>query len=211
MVKRKFKKPVIYAGYVVAFVALIGSIYLIESALSKALFKVKDDDYKYVTDTILDDEKPVVNLGDKIVRPYKDNNVKVIKGFYDYQADAEKQQNAIIFHTDTYFQNSGVAYGGVPTFEVVSILDGTVIDVKDDNLLGKIVEVKHSNDMISVYQSLSEVAVKKDDNIKQGQTIGKSGTSNFGSNLDDHLHFEIIYKGASVNPENYYDRLIKDL
>lgn len=56
--------------------------------------------------------------------------------------------------------NSGVDYGGKENFEVVSILDGTVIDVKEDDLLGKIVEIRHSNEMISVYQSLSEVTVK---------------------------------------------------
>ena len=112
---------------------------------------------------------------------------------------------------NTYLQNTGVIYGCNDTFDVVSILDGTVIDVKEDNLLGKIVEVKHSNDMISIYQSLSEVLVKKDDIIKQGDVIGKSGTSNMFRDIGNHLYFELIYKGKNVNPEEYYDKKIEEL
>lgn len=211
MGNRKLKKPVIYAGYVISIAVIIGLVYTIESAISKSIFKPNDDDFKYVTKTILEDDIPVVGQSDVIIRPYHDTEVKVIKGYYDYLADAANQEGALIFHADTYFQNSGVAYGGKDNFEVLSILDGTIIDVKEDPLLGKIVEIRNSNDMISVYQSLSEVIVKKDDQVKKGDIIGKSGTSAFGSNLNDHLHFELIYKGQNVNPEEYYDKNIKDL
>ena len=51
------------------------------------------------------------------------------------------------------------------TFEVIAVLDGTVINIKDDELLGKIVEVQHENNLVSSYQSLGEVSVKKNDFI----------------------------------------------
>ncbi len=53
--------------------------------------------------------------------------------------------------------------------------------------------------------------VKKDDVVKQGDIIGKSGTSNFSKDLGDHLHFELIYKGQAVNPEEYYEKELGDL
>ncbi|MFA5603781.1 MAG: M23 family metallopeptidase [Bacilli bacterium] len=211
MEKRVLKKGVVYAGYVTGILLVVGLIYVIEISISKNIFKPEDDDYDYVSKTIVEEETPVVNVEKVIKRPYMNEEIKIIKGYYDYLADNAKQEISIIYHADTYYQNSGVDYGGVEKFDIISILDGTVIDVKEDNLLGKIVEIKHSNDMISVYQSLSEVMVKKDDPVIQGQIIGKSGNSNFSKDLGDHLHFEFIYKGQAVNPEEYYEKGLGDL
>jgi len=109
-------------------------------------------------------------------------------------------------------QNSGVDYSiGNDSFDVNAILDGTVISVKEDALFGNVVEIRHSNDMISVYQSLGTVNVKKDDVVKQGDVIGTSGLSNIDKELGNHLHFEILHNGQVVNPENYYDKQLKDL
>ena len=108
-------------------------------------------------------------------------------------------------------QNSGVDYGMDSEFEVVSILDGTVTEVNDDEIMGKTVKVKHSNDLISVYQSMGNVDVKVNDVVSQGSILGKSGTSNVSSDLGNHLHFELYYQGSVVNPENYYDKLVGEL
>ena len=110
---------------------------------------------------------------------------------------------------NTYLQNSGVSFGGKENFDVTAILDGTVSSVDEDELLGKIVEVKHDNNLISVYQSLSTVDVKKGDTVKQGQVLGKSGTSNVEKDLGDHLHFELIDNGQTVNPNEYFDQKVK--
>lgn len=210
MIKRRLKKPVIYAIYGIAAVVLLGSVYLIQRAVSKDNFN-PDDDYEYVSETIFDDEVPVINVNDVIIRPYTDQAISIVKNFYDYKSEAAKQETSLVYYENTYLQNSGVSYGGKDAFNILAILDGTVIDVKDDKLLGKIVEIRHSNDMISVYQSLSEVSVKKDAVIKQGDAIGKSGTSNISKELNSHLYFEFIYKGQNVNPEDYYDKKVSDL
>lgn len=94
---------------------------------------------------------------------------------------------------------------------MISILDGTVISVEDNDILGTTVEVRHSNDLISIYQSLADVAVKKDDQIIQGQIIAKSGVSNINKDLGNHLHFELYYKGKIVNPEEYYNKSVDEL
>ena len=125
--------------------------------------------------------------------------------------EADKQKDAIIYYENTYMQNSGVDYKSEEVFDVVSILDGTVIEVKEDAILGNVVQIKHTNDIISVYQSLSEVDVKKDDKILAGQIIGKSGQSNINKDIGNHLHFELYYQGQIVNPEEYYDKNVEDL
>lgn len=210
MKKYKLKKPAIIGIYGTALVAFLGIMFVVEKSFFDQ--SLKDTDYDYVSQTIFDKDVPVVSTTPTIIRPYTDKEVKIVKDFYDYQADEEKQKNSIIYYESTYLQNSGISYGGKEkAFDVVAILDGIVVDVKDDKTLGKIVEVRHSNDMISVYQSLSEVTVKKDDEIKQGTIIGKSGSSNISKELNNHLHFELIIKGQVVNPEKYYDKKVDEL
>ena len=177
MTKRRLKKSVVPFLYAMVAILFVGSIYLIETAISNNSFQ-QDEDYDYVSETIFENETPVINTEVTIVRPYNDSNVQIVKNYYDYTGEAKDQENALIYHENMYLQNSGVAYAGTEDFDIVAILDGQVIDVKQDNLLGTIVQIKHDNDMISIYQSLADVSVKKDDVVTQGQIIGKSGTSN---------------------------------
>lgn len=210
MTKRRLKKSVVPMLYVMAIVAVLGCAYMIESVISNQKFN-DDDHYGRVSDTVIEDSKPVVGEEEaiqKVIRPYNDGNVKIVKGFYDYTKTSEEQQSALIYHDNTYIQNSGVCYGGVDSFDVIAVMDGTVIEVKEDNLLGKIVQIKHEGELVSVYQSLGNVNIKKDDVIKQGDIIGTSGTSNINKDLNNHLSFELIKAGAIVNPEDLYDKTL---
>ena len=108
-------------------------------------------------------------------------------------------------------QNSGVDYVSSNTFDVVSVLDGTVISVEENDLLGTTIEVRHSNNLISVYQSLSDVVVEENMVVVQGQVLAKSGTSNINKELGNHLHFELYYNGEIVNPEEYYNKNVDEL
>lgn len=210
MKKYRLKKPAVIGMYGLALVAFLATMFVVENSFFEG--DLSDPDYDYVSQTIFDKDIPVVNTTITLIRPYTDTNVKIVKDFYDYQADEEKQKNSLIYYESTYLQNSGVSYGGTSeAFDVVTILDGVVVDVKEDSTLGTIVEIRHSNDIVSVYQSLSEVTVKKDDEVKQGTIIGKSGLSNISKELNNHLHFELIIKGQIVNPEAYYDKKVDEL
>ena len=172
-----------------------------------------EEDIEYVNSSIIDDDekdREVIKEDVKMVKPYTDENVQVLKYFYDYQANADSQEKSILYHENTYIQNSGMDFGLENTFDVVSVLDGTVVDVREDELLGTVVEIKHDNDFISSYQSLSEVSVKKNDTVKQGQVIGKSGTNTIDQDLGNHLHFELYKSGEVVDPSKYFDQVISD-
>lgn len=210
MTKRKLKRSVVYSIYGVVLVGLFGVLYFVGSTNNSSVLN-EGDDIRYVSKTIFDKTLPVVSSDKKIVKPFVASEIKLVKAFYDYQADASEQEKALIFNENTYIQSSGVSYGGKEGFEVVSILDGTVVDVKEDSLLGTVVEISHGNEIISIYQSLSTVNVKKDDVISQGQVIGISGKSNIDKELGDHLYFELIINGINVNPENYYDKKVNEL
>lgn len=210
MTKRKLKKPVLYGIYSCAALLAFSTIYVVESNLLKG--NKPEERPAHVSKTIFEENIPVVNTEETIlIRPYTDQEIQIVKSYYDYQAEATIQENSLIYHENTYLQNSGVSYGGKENFDVVAVLDGTVTDIKEDNLLGKIIEIKHDNNTISTYQSLSEVSVNKNDTVKQGMIIGKSGTCNISKELNSHLTFELIIKGQIVNPENYYDKKISEL
>lgn len=206
MESRRLKKSAVYVIYSIGIIALIGTIYLIEKSIAKDSFKEDKTNYEYVSKTIFDQSIPVMNeeSGIQIIRPFTDNNVKIVKNYYDYKGEEESQKNSIFFHKDTYMQSTGISYGGVDEFDVVSVLDGTVINVKEDELLGNIVEIKHDNNITTVYQSLKDVTVKKDDRITQGQVIAKAGTSNIDTSLKNHVYFELIKDGKIVNPEDSF-------
>ena len=210
MKNRKLKKSVVYGLYVFGFVFLLGVIYAIESYVLTTRYR-DPEDIDFVNKTVFEEEIPVVNTEKVLIRPYSNSEIKILKGFYDPNADTNSQQNSLIYYENTYLPNSGVSYGGVDNFDVLAVYDGTVTSIKQDNLLGTIVTINHDNNMISIYQSLGEVLVKENQVINQGDIIGKSGVCNIEKDLNNHLHFELILNGTVVNPELYYDKKISEL
>ena len=212
MIKTKLKRITVPAIYATALLVFGTSMYLVQRVVNTQKFETNGEmeyvDKEIVTDNIY---VPVVVQTNIIARPYYNGAVTINKTFYDYNKTAEEQENSIIFYENTYMQNSGIDYSSDIVFDVVSILDGTVIDVKNDNVMGTIVEIRHTNELISVYQSLSEVTVKVDDKVVQGQVIGKSGKSNLNVDIENGLHFELYYMGEIVNPASYYDKSLTDL
>ncbi len=211
MKKLRLKKGAIIGAYLIAFSLTGMSAFYVSQNMQAN--NPTEEDIEYVNSSIIDDDekdREVIKEDVKMVKPYTDENVQVLKYFYDYQANADSQEKSILYHENTYIQNSGMDFGLENTFDVVSVLDGTVVDVREDELLGTVVEIKHDNDFISSYQSLSEVSVKKNDTVKQGQVIGKSGTNTIDQDLGNHLHFELYKSGEVVDPSKYFDQVISD-
>ncbi len=201
---RPFVLPTVYAFSVLT---LVLSIYYAANTLKSS----SDDYYTYVTDAIVNTDVPVIATETKLIRPYTNTEVTIGKKYYDYKGKEEDQENSITYYENTYMQNAGVSYVLKDTFDVVSVLDGTVIDVKEDEVLGKTITIKHDDKLTSTYQSLSEVNVKKDDEVTQGQVIGKSGTNKLEKDLGNHLYFELTVDSTSVNPEEYYDKKVNEI
>ena len=186
---------------IVAILVLIPVLTVI--IFSKESMKKTND---LVTTDTISDTVPVINETRKMINPYTDSSVTISKSYYDYKGEATEQEKSITVYENTYIQNTGIDYVSTNTFDVISVLDGTVVTVKEDELLGKVIEVKHDNGLITSYQSLSEITVQKNDKIKQGQVIGKSGTNKLDKEIGNHLHFEIYENGSSVNPINYLNK-----
>ncbi len=211
MIKTKLKKLTVPAIYIVALLVFGTSMYLVQKIVNTSNFKTNER-IEYVDNEIVNDNLyvPVVVQTNIIQRPFNYGNVTINKSFYDYNKSQEEQEKSIIFYENTYMQNSGVSYKSTENFEITSILDGTVIEVTNNKILGTTIKIRHDNDLVSTYQSLSQVNVNVDDFVSRGQIIGMSGTSSL-YNKDYNLHFELTHQGKNINPEECYDRSTDEL
>ncbi|WP_226638196.1 M23 family metallopeptidase [Novosphingobium profundi] len=83
----------------------------------------------------------------------------------------------------------------------VAPADGTVIlaaDSKPFSLEGHLLMIDHGNGLNSAFLHCSEIDVKVGDTVRQGQVIGKIGSS--GRATGPHLHWSIKWKDARVDP-----------
>ena len=196
--------------YFLSLVALLISFVLIDTTDKKVL-KEDDDNYEYVNSSIITNNIPVISQDEVVLKPYNSDKVEISKKYYDSNATDEEKRQSLIYYNDTFMQNSGILYKSSESFDVINIIDGTVLDIKQDELLGNVVQIKHANNLISVYEGLSTVDVKKDQMLKAGEVIGKSGKLEFEEPLENALLFEIIKDGKHVNPLDYYDKKVSEL
>ena len=147
---------------------------------------------------------PTVSVTKTIIRPYTSTDVSATIPYYNIDGTNDEQAAALIYYEGIYMQNTGVLYTSNNAFDVVSILDGTVKNIKEDSLMGNIVEIEHTNNLTTVYQSLGEVKVKVGDTVKQGDVIATSGQNKITTDTSNALHFEVFYKGEVFNPEEFY-------
>ena len=163
--------------------------------------------FNYVSSKIFNNSMPILSYDDVLIKPYQGENITKVKDFYD----EESKERGIIYFKDTYMQNSGVIYSSENEYNVVSILDGEVIEVRKDDIMGYTVEIKHTDNLISSYEGLQNSYVKKGDQIKQSTVIGKSGEIKLDEPIKNSLLFELIKDGKYINPENYYDKKVKEV
>lgn len=116
--------------------------------------------------------------------------------------------------------NDGAAHNAIDIRAVVGIPvyaaeDGTVDWVQKwdghtktgNQSYGNLVRITHnpykSGTLQTLYAHLSKVLVSVNARVKEGQLIGFSGDT--GNVFGAHLHFEVRYNGARVNPLNWLD------
>lgn len=68
---------------------------------------------------------------------------------------------------------------------------------------GKYVLIRHKNGMETLYGHLNKYVVKEGTLVKAGDIIGEGG--NTGRSSGPHLHFEVRYRGHSIDPIHLYD------
>lgn len=96
----------------------------------------------------------------------------------------------------------GVDVVAPPNEVIVAIADGTVTFSSWTLETGYVIQIQHSNNLLSVYKHNSKLLKKSGAQIKAGEAIaiiGNSGELTTGP----HLHFELWHNGTPINPEQY--------
>ena len=208
MKKKLVLKPFVLPTFYISLLLLL----MLYTASSLYREKPKEEK-EFSNSNIMIEENEIVPVIEEVdtfvLNPYLGENVEEQVGYYDYKGEKDTQEKSIIQFGNTYLQNTGITYSSDKDFQVVSVMDGKVTKVYENDLLGNVIEVTHDN-IICVYQMVKDVTVKVGDEVKSGNTIATSGTSkliNEGSNL----HFEVIKDGKIENPKSIIGINTKEL
>ncbi|MBS1650711.1 MAG: M23 family metallopeptidase [Bacteroidetes bacterium] len=94
----------------------------------------------------------------------------------------------------------GVDIVGKASEVIKATLDGTIIFTGFTPEDGFIIQIQHSNNIISIYKHCSSLLKSIGDKVKSGEAIalvGNTGTHSKGY----RLHFEVWHNGSVINPQ----------
>jgi len=214
---RIFKKKWFFPAVYLTVAALLLTVVVWYQSVDNQIKDVQDDpdvSDDYIPNLHDEDVESVIDQQETIKMPIADEDqAEIVTKFYDYDADQEDQENALVRFNNMFYQSTGIdiASADGETFDVKASLSGTVTEVKEDPILGNVVSISHENDVETYYASLDEVGVKAGSKVKQGDTIGTAGRNLFGKDHGIHVHFEIRKDGAEVNPEVFFNQPVSKL
>ena len=97
--------------------------------------------------------------------------------------------------------NKGIDIAGNDGTPVVAAATGTVVYAGDRlRGYGMLLIVKHNADFLTAYAHNRTLLVKEGETVKQGQKIAEMGNTDADRMM---LHFEVRYRGESVDPARY--------
>ncbi|WP_167578669.1 M23 family metallopeptidase [Jeotgalibacillus proteolyticus] len=202
--KKRWSVPALYLA---CAAIVVSTVFVLQSPSNNEVATVTEqysvDQNKAVNDPT--GEVTEVNQStEKMAMPVVDPSaITIHRSFYDQDASAEEQQDALVVVNQNYFPNLGIdIVQDGKSFEVTAAMSGEVKVVQEDPYLGNSVEIEHADGLVTKYQSLKDISVQVGDNVKQGQPIAAAGTSEQNPEAATHLHFEVYKDGVAVNPES---------
>ena len=99
--------------------------------------------------------------------------------------------------------HAGLDMAGSQGESIYAAADGIVTVGGRSGAYGNMVELTHGRGMTTRYGHLSAVLVQPGTRVRQGQLIGRMGST--GRSTGTHLHYEVRIDGKAVNPRPYLD------
>jgi murein DD-endopeptidase MepM/ murein hydrolase activator NlpD len=97
--------------------------------------------------------------------------------------------------------HSGLDFAGRAGSPVVAAADGVVSWVGTREGYGHMVEIDHSNGLVTRYGHTQRYLVHSGEVVSKGQTIALMGST--GRSTGPHVHFEVLQGGVAVDPAQY--------
>ena len=154
-----------------------------------------------------DQEKIETSVQKESMRyPFDEMHVEratIVQDFYDAQADASEQQDALFVFNNTYTASNGISIAiDEEPFQVLAALSGVVESVEVDSFIGNTVTISHENGYVTKYSSISDVVVEEGDEVLQGNPIGTAVANEANPEAGVHLHFQVMENGNYINPRS---------
>ena len=157
---------------------------------------LKIDIEEFITEdnSVLATDREMDNIAEYYVNTYKKptthfpTNSRNVSSSYGYRSRGD-------FHT-------GIDLCGNKGDNIYAYKSGTVIKTQYSNRsYGNMILLQHSDGTQTRYAHLSSIVVSNGQYVNCGQVIGYMGST--GNSTGNHLHFEIIVNGNTINPYNY--------
>ncbi|MBK0382744.1 M23 family metallopeptidase [Pedobacter sp. SD-b] len=170
--------------------------------------KKPETDNSKATDSIV--------LNQKISKEEKDLRKMIeSEGKFDLNDDNDKVKTGIASYTffsplrgqitqdfDPKKQHYGIDVATRKNENIKATLEGTVVFSNFTSETGYVIVLQHSNNLLSIYKHCSVLLKKVGSFVRVGEVIAIVGnTGEFSTG--PHLHFELWFNGAAVNPKNY--------
>ncbi len=188
---------------------LRNSAYLrnIQGALKGDLPLSKDSIYNANQEVVLPENPLVKSKEDSMLREYveredsyslTDEKENIAKQFYFFTP----LQGTITSEFNPAKEHFGIDIVAPKNEAIKATLEGTVVFAEWTVETGYVIQLQHSNNIISNYKHNSVLLKKVGDQVKAGDAIaivGNSGELTTGP----HLHFELWKEGKPLNPKDF--------
>ena len=99
--------------------------------------------------------------------------------------------------------HAGLDMAGPQGEPIYASANGTVAKAGRANGYGNLVQLEHGKGIETRYGHLSRILVRPGETVRQGQLIGRMGST--GRSTGTHLHYEIRIDGRPVNPKPFFE------
>ena len=215
--KDKIKRFIIEKKELLIFIGVV--VFVFTAVITIATLSIGNDQTPPVDTPPVGNEEqpenkpdPILPIKEKFVLPVTSDYV-VVRTFFDKNKTDEELVDAIIIDNLTYTESKGISYKmeDDKEFDVVAIYDGVVTNIETDELKGSTVTIKHSDDVYSVYSSLTDVLVPVGRIVEGGSKIATSTSSISDVKAGVHVHLQVKIDGKYVDPTTVYGADLESL
>lgn len=210
--KKLFKK---IAQNKFQFFFFVGLVALLVTALVISASTSNPTDKPNPSEIIQPDDSKTDVVPEEVIKlPFTDGmEYVVVRKFYEKDGTKEDQQLSLIKYQNSYRTSVGTSYAKKDgtAFDVLSVLGGKVVEIKESPLYSNYVAIEHKDGFKTYYYGLSEVTVTLGSEVNQGDKLGVSGKTEIDAETGNHVYVKMMKSGKHYNPEKLIGKKISEI